>query len=115
MLDRGPRVLVHSVVAGRGGTEGEVKLRGTRAEDDPAVQRRYAAAVAAGLGWKPEPGRFHLLAVDIGEVALIRYDPDGSGDQAVVSWPPGREFIRRGTSPTSAGEPEPASGILRTR
>jgi Pyridoxamine 5'-phosphate oxidase len=115
-LLRDPRVLVHSVITGRDGTEGEVKLRGTaRAEDDPGVQRRYAAAVAADLGWNPQPGRFHLFAVDIGAVVLIRYDPDGSGDQSVVSWPPGREFIRRGTSPTSVGEPEPASGILQAR
>jgi hypothetical protein len=53
--------------------------------------------------------------VDISEIVLIRYDPDGSGDQNVVSWPPGREFIRRGTSATSVGEPEPASGILHAR
>jgi hypothetical protein len=91
-------------------------LRGTaRAGDDPGVQRRYAAAVAADLGWNSQPGRFHLFAVDFSEIVLIRYDPDGSGDQTVVSWPPGREFIRRGTSATSVGEPEPASGILQAR
>jgi hypothetical protein len=115
-LLRDPRILVHSVITGRDGTEGEVKLRGTaRAEEDLAVQRRYADAVTADLGWNPQPGRFHLFAVDIGEVVLIRYDPDGRGDQHVARWPPGREFIRRGTSATSVGEPEPASGILRAR
>jgi hypothetical protein len=28
------------------------------------------------------------------------------------TWPPGREFIRRATSPTSVGDPEPASDYI---
>jgi len=113
-LLRDPRLLVHSVITGRDGAEGEFKIRGTaRAEDDPAVQRRYAEAVAADLGWSPEPGRFHLFAADIDQVTFVRYDPGGSGDQHVAMWPPGREFVRRGTSATSVGDPEPVSGILR--
>jgi hypothetical protein len=112
-LLRDPRILVHSVITNRDGTEGEFKVRGTiRVEDDPAVQRRYAAAVAASLGWDPQPGRFHLFAVNIDHVTFIAYDPSGSGDQHVVSWPPGQEFIRRGTSPTSVGAPEPVTDIL---
>ena len=56
-LRRDPRVLVHSVITSREGTEGEFKVRGTaRAEDDPAVQRRYAGAVAASLDWARCPG-----------------------------------------------------------
>jgi hypothetical protein len=111
-LLRDPRILVHSVITSRDGGEGEFKLRGT-ARDEPGeeAQRRYADAVAASLGWNPEPGRFHLFAVDIGQVTFIRYD-DATGDQHVAVWPPGREFIRRGTSATSVGEPEPVSGIL---
>src|SRR5215469_15092027 len=43
-LLRDPRVLVHSVVTGRDGGEGEFKIRGTaRAERDPDQWRRYAA------------------------------------------------------------------------
>jgi hypothetical protein len=58
-LLRDPRILVHSVITNRDGAEGEFKVRGTaRAEDDPAVQRRYADTVAAALGWNPQPGRF---------------------------------------------------------
>jgi Pyridoxamine 5'-phosphate oxidase len=111
-LVRDPRVLVHSVITGRDGGEGEFKVRGTaRAEPDLAVQRRYAGEVAAGLGWSPVPGRFHLLAVSIEEVTFIRYD-DASGDQHVAIWPPAREFIRRGTSATSVGQPEPVSDII---
>src|SRR6266705_6800618 len=111
-LLRDPRILVHSVITGRDGGEGEFKIRGTaRAERDLAVQRRYAQEVAGGLGWSPDPGRFHLFAVSIGEVAFIRYD-DATGDQHVAMWPPAREFVRRGTSATSVGEPEPVNDIL---
>jgi Pyridoxamine 5'-phosphate oxidase len=112
-LARDPRILVHSVVTGRDGGEGEFKLRGTaRAEDDPQAQRRYADAVAASLGWQPEPGRFHLFDIDIADVTFIRYD-DATGDQHVASWPPGREFLRRGTSATTVGTPEPVTDIIR--
>lgn len=111
-LLRDPRILVHSVVTSRDGGEGEFKIRGTaRAERDPDLQRRYAVAVTASLGWSPEPGRFHLFAVAIGEVTFIRYD-DATGDQHVARWPPPREFIRRGTTATSLGEPEPARDII---
>jgi general stress protein 26 len=111
-LLRDPRILVHSAVTGRDGREGELKVRGTaRAETDRSVQARYSEAVAAGLGWRPEPGRFHLFAVGIQQVTFIRYD-DATGDQHVAIWPPAREYIRRGTSATSVGDPEPVSDIL---
>jgi pyridoxamine 5'-phosphate oxidase-like protein len=111
-LTRDPRILVHSVITNRDGGEGEFKIRGSaRAEDDPGVQRRYADAVAASLGWSPEPGRFHLFDVGIDELTFVRYD-DATGDQHVAMWPPGREFIRRGTTATSLGEPEPVTDII---
>jgi hypothetical protein len=110
-LLRDPRILVHSLISSRDGGEGEVKVRGTaRAEPYPAVQRRYADAVAVSLGWNPQPGRFQF-AVDISHVTVIRYD-SATGDQRVAMWPPGQEFVRRATSPTSVGEPEPAGGLL---
>jgi hypothetical protein len=113
-LARDPRILVHSIVTNRDGGEGEFKVRGVaRAEHDPDVRRRYADAVAAALGWTPEPGRFHLFEIDICGVVFIRYD-SASGDQYVVRWPPGREFVRRGTSDTNVGDPEPVSDILLT-
>ena len=106
------RILVHSVITSRDGGDGEFKVRGTaRAEQDLAVQRRYADAVAASLEWSPDPGRFHLFSVGIEEVTFIRYD-DATGDQHVVRWPPAHEFIRRGTTATSLGEPEPVHDIL---
>ena len=111
-LLRDPRVLVHSIVTSRDGDLGEFKIRGTaRAEEDPAVQHRYAEAVASSLGWSPQPGRFHLFAVSIGQVTFIRYDTP-TGDQYVTMWPPGREFVRRGTSATSVGDPEPVSDLI---
>jgi hypothetical protein len=103
---------VHSAITSRDGGAGEFKIRGNaRAEPDREVQRRYANAVAAALGWHPEPGRFHLFAIDIGQVTFIQYD-DATGDQHVAMWPPPSEFIRRGTSATSLGDHEPATGIL---
>ena len=114
-LLRDPRILVHSVISSRDGAEGEFKVRGVaRAEDDPAVQRRYADAVAGALGWDPQPGLFHLFELDVREVAVIRYET-ATGDQRVARWPPPREFIRRATSATSVGEPEPVRDILEAR
>jgi hypothetical protein len=111
-LLRDPRVLVHSIVTGRDGSDGELKLRGTvHDERDLDLQQRYAEAVAASLGWRPEPGRFHLFSVDISDVTFIRYD-EPTGDQFVTTWPPPREFVRRGTTATSVGEPEPVSDLL---
>ena len=111
-LLRDPRILVHSIVTGRDGAEGEFKVRGTaRAEHDPDAQRRYADAVTADLGWSPTPGRFHLFAVGLDDVTFIRYD-DATGDQHVAMWPPAREFIRRGDGGTALREPEPASDII---
>src|SRR5579871_2295659 len=62
-LLRDPRLLVHSTVCSRDGGDGEFILRGiARAETSQDIQRRYASAVAASLGWDPVPGRFHLFA-----------------------------------------------------
>lgn len=111
-LLRDPRILVHSTVTGRDGGDGEFKVRGTaHVEDDPDIQRRYSAAVATELGWHPEPGRFHLFSVDLAEVAFIRYD-ESTGDQHVATWPPATEFVRRGTSATTVGPPEPVTGLV---
>ncbi len=95
-LTRDPRILVHSVITSRDGAEGEYKVRGTvHAQTDVAAQRRFADSVEKSLGWRPEPGRFHLFGVDIDEIIFIRYD-DASGDQFVACWPKEREFVRRG-------------------
>jgi hypothetical protein len=111
-LLRDPRILVHSIVVSRDGDDGEFKVRGiAHAEDDRSLRRRYADAVSASLGWKPEPGRFHLFTVAIEEITYIRYDGP-TGDQYVASWPPGREFVRRASSATSVGPPQPIRRVL---
>jgi hypothetical protein len=76
------------------------------------VQSRYADAAAGSLGWNPQPGLFHLFAVDINQVTFISYDT-ATGNQHVATWPPSREFIRRATSPASVGDPEPSSDIIK--
>lgn len=112
-LLRDPRILVHSVITSRDGSEGEFKIRGTiRAENDPDVQRRYADAAAIELGWEPVPGRFHLFAVDIDQITFISYDPVAES-QYVAMWPPGREFVRPHDTPTSLGDPEPVSDLIQ--
>jgi hypothetical protein len=111
-LQRDPRVLVHSIVTGPDGGDGEIKVRGTAVGvTDPAITTRYADEVSAALGWSPEPGRFHLFRVDIEDVTYVGYD-NATGDQHVARWPEGEEFVRRGTSATSVGEPEPVSELL---
>ena len=112
-LGRDPRLLVHSIVSGPDGEEGEVKLRGTaRGKDDEPTHRRYAEAVSAVLPWSPEVGRFHLFTMDIEQVTYVRYD-NATGDQHLAIWPPAKEFVRRGTSATTVGEPEAVREILQ--
>ena len=111
-LQRDPRILVHSIVTSRDGAVGEYKVRGHAvAEHARRVHEEYADAVRSEIGWSPEPGRFHLYRVDIREVTFIRYEEE-SGDQFVTRWPDVREFVRRGTSATSLGEPEAYRDLL---
>ena len=111
-LHRDPRVLVHSVVTGPNGEDGEIKLRGTAvAVDDQDTQQRYADAVSAALPWSPEVGQFHLFRLEVDEIAYLRYDNE-SGDQYLVRWPAGTETVRRGTSATTVGDPEPHRDLL---
>jgi len=105
------RVLVHNIVTTREGQPGEVKLRGHAVPvDDPERRDSYRDAVAV-LGWQPVEPWFHLFVVDIDDVTSISYA--GKGDQHVARWPAGIEFVRPETSPTSVGDPEPVSDLLR--
>ncbi len=111
-LKRDPRILIHSIVTGRDGRAGEYKVRGRVVEESSLdLQRAYAEQVRLRLGWDPEPGRFHLFRVDLSDVTFIRYEEE-SGDQFVTLWPTGREFVRRGTSATSLGQPQPYHDLL---
>jgi general stress protein 26 len=46
------------------------------------------------------------------QATYIRYD-NATGDQHLAIWPPGKEFVRRGTSATTVGDEEPVRDILR--
>ena len=92
-LRRDPRILLHSIVTGPE-PAAEVKVRGTvRTETGRPVQQRYAATVAAEIGWSPVIGEFTLFAVDIDDVTYIGYDA-GSSAQHVARWPDGLEYLR---------------------
>jgi hypothetical protein len=111
-LKRDRRILVHSIVTGREGEGGEFKVRGTAlVVDDASVQSEYAEVVQREVGWRPEPGRFHLFRIDLDDVTFIRWD-SATNDQYVSRWPAGIEFVRRGTSTTSVGEPERIRALL---
>jgi hypothetical protein len=112
-LKRDPRILVHSIVTGPDGSAGEYKIRGRAVEEaSRPVQEGYAHEVRARLGWDPQPGHFHLFRIDLEDVTFIRYELR-SGDQFVTRWPARREFVRRGTTDTSLGGPEPYAEFLR--
>jgi pyridoxamine 5'-phosphate oxidase-like protein len=105
---RDPRVLVHSVITGREGTEGEAKVRGEAIpERDPDRRSAVCRAIGEALPWKPDPERVELFRIDVQNVALVRYEPEGG--QRVALWPVRRRFFRRQTSDTSVGEPEDES------
>jgi hypothetical protein len=87
-LRRDPRILVHSIVTSRNGQDGEYKVRGIAVEEaHPATQARYAEQVITRLGWQPEPGKFHLFRVDLGDVTFIRWD-DATNDQYLTAGQP---------------------------
>jgi hypothetical protein len=109
-LARDDRILLHSVVTGPDGSDGEVKVRGRAVPVTDAERRSHYREAVAVLGWQPDEPSFHLYVVDIDDVTHIRYS--GSGDQHVTRWPAGREFIRRATSATSVGDPELTADLL---
>ncbi len=112
-LLRDDRILVHSINTTRDGSEGEVKLRGRAvAVDDRDVRAGYCDAVSA-LGWRPEEPWFHLFRIRVEDLTLIRYAQ--SGDQQVLRWPSRTEYVRRVTSATSVGAPEPAPDFFLNR
>jgi hypothetical protein len=90
----------------------EVKVRATaEAETDDAVCQRYADAVATEIGWQPVVGQFALFRIDIDDVTVVAYDSE-TGEQHVVQWPAGIEYVRPATTPTSLGERQPVNRLL---
>ena len=109
-LMRDPRLIAHSIVRSRDGSEGEFKLRGRAALETGPVEQAYADQAVKELGWKAEVTRFHLFRVEVEDLTFIRWG--SHNDQYVARWPPAVEFVRRGTSPTSLGPAEPISELL---
>jgi hypothetical protein len=89
-LLRDPRIVLRNAICTSTGDETEIILRGRAiAIHDPQARRRYVDAVAERIAWR-EP-HFHLFAVDVESVALIRYR---GGQQAVQLWPQDVAFQR---------------------
>jgi pyridoxamine 5'-phosphate oxidase-like protein len=78
-LLRDPRMVVHSTVSDREGTEGDFKLYG-RAVDvrDPALREAYADATEARIDWRPT-GPYHLFSVDVESAGFVVFQPEAYG------------------------------------
>jgi hypothetical protein len=84
-LLRDPRLVVHSVVSSRLGTEGDFKLYG-RAVDVREPERRAAfrAAMKARIDWEPPEPNFHLFAVDVVSAGFVTFAEPRFG----LAWDP---------------------------
>ena len=72
-LLRDSRCLVHSTVSDRNGTEGEFKVYGRAVEVTGLEERRrFADAVYAAIGFRPEEPEFHCFAIAIESVVFAR-------------------------------------------
>ena len=70
-LLRDPRCVVHSTVSDRLGSEGEFKVYGQAVEvADPSERTRFADAVYAAIGFRPEEPEFHCFAIAIESVVF---------------------------------------------
>ena len=100
-LLRDPRCLVHSVVANKDGTDGEVKLRGIAVDvTDMGLRERSAQHSFDTTGWRPEEP-YHLFWLDIEEAAFIQFS--GNGDQTIKTWRGGRPEQTRVRKWTGSG------------
>ncbi len=90
-LLRDPRLVVHSVVSDRMGTEGDFKLYG-RAVDvaDPDRRARYRAAIKARIDWEPDEPNYHLFAIDVEAAGFVIFGDDRYG----LAWNPERGLRR---------------------
>jgi hypothetical protein len=98
-LQRDPRCVVHSVVSGKDGSDGDVKVYGRAVEISDGDERdRYGAGLFALIGWRPS-GDFHLFAVDIEEVGYVRVE---GAMHRVWHWRPGEVLGPLESRPGSA-------------
>ena len=72
-LLRDPRCVVHSTVSDPNGSEGEFKVYGRAIEvTDHGERARFADAVFAAIGFRPEEPEFHCFAVAIESVVFAQ-------------------------------------------
>lgn len=111
-LGRDPRILVHGIVTDRDGDAGEYKVRGEAIPENSSERHQsYADEITKHVDWRPDPGRFHLFRIEISDVTFIRYE-EATGDQFIARWPANEEFVRRGTTATTLGPPQPHHEFL---
>jgi hypothetical protein len=90
-LLRDPRIVVHSVPAGRMNPGGDVKLYGRVLDErDEDLREAFGRAVQERIDWRP-PEPYHLFSLDVERAAYIVFGENG---HALV-WDPVRGLRRR--------------------
>lgn len=87
-LLRDPRLVVHSVVSDRLGTEGDFKLYGRAVPVAESARRgRYRASVKARIDWEPAEPNYHVFAIDIVSAGYVTFAEPRFG----LAWEAGGE------------------------
>jgi hypothetical protein len=90
-LLRDPRLVVHSVVTTRLGTEGDFKLYGVAVDvREPERRAAFRAAMKARIDWEPPEPNFHLFAVDVESAGFVTFAEPRFG----LAWDPERGLRR---------------------
>jgi hypothetical protein len=90
-LLRDSRIVVHSVVTTRMGTDGDFKLYGRGVDvQDPQRRAAYRAAIKARIDWAPDEPTYHLFAVDVGAAGFVIFGDERYG----LAWDPQRGLRR---------------------
>jgi hypothetical protein len=75
-LLRDPRIVVHSAVSNKDGSEGDFKLYGrVRDVDDPGMRAAYSDTLFERIDWRPEEP-YHLFAVEVERAGFIQFAPE---------------------------------------
>jgi hypothetical protein len=91
-LLRDPRIVVHSAVSNKDGSEGDFKLYGrVRDVPDAALRKEYGDTLFEKIDWRPEEP-YHLFAVDVEGAGFIQFAPE----RRAMRWSPagGEERIK---------------------
>jgi hypothetical protein len=85
-LVRDPRLVVHSVVSDRMGSEGDFKLYGHAVPVEESERRaRYRATIKARIDWEPEEPNYHVFAVDVDSAGFVTF---AEGNRFGLAWDP---------------------------